>query len=178
MASHPKSPREWCLKLRQRGDLSKHRKSLAQATHRASPGTLQDLMRGARRHSIAVLPAAWRLQRRDATQHSCLARVCVALTHTISWKIVRAVARRNGAALIDATCNDTRRVPLVQVVAIGAARRRKAPQGASVSVMLKYAANDNLKEALSKTWTIGPPSILAVPTVGNVIDKERGLTHI
>ena len=58
-------------------------------------------------------------------------------------------------------------------VAIGAARRRKAPQGASASGMLKYAANDNLQETPSRNSTIGPPLILAVPTVGNVIDKER-----
>ncbi len=39
VASRPKSHGEWCLKLRQRGDLGEHRKTLPHATHRALPGT-------------------------------------------------------------------------------------------------------------------------------------------
>ena len=46
---------------------------------------------------------------------------------------------------------------------IGAARRRKAPQGASASVILKYEANDILKGTLYST--IGAPVVLASPTV-------------
>ena len=49
------------------------------------------------------------------------------------------------------------------VPTIGAVRHRKAPRGASASVMFKYAANDNLKGTLYTT--IGAPMLLASPTV-------------
>jgi hypothetical protein len=41
----------------------------------------------------------------------------------------------------------------------------------------KRDASDVLKGTLSKSSTIGPPLVWAVPTVGRVIDKEE-LMHI
>ena len=47
--------------------------------------------------------------------------------------------------------------------------------GPNATTMRELTANRN--EALSKSSTIGPPFIWAVPTVGHVIDKEALMTY-
>jgi hypothetical protein len=115
----------WRLKVGQRGDPSQHRKTLAQATHRASPGSLQDLSTSthAENDSRTESALAWSAGARSNYDLPVARRVgpprrghlnvaCTRRCRDNTWKIIGTLA-----AYYEALSNrDYRHLPLVMAV--------------------------------------------------------------